>query len=74
MKIKEPRNKAFLKIFVPCFMGIILISLLLTMTSTKNADHAISIVMPALLSSAIIALALTEHLLRTFEERKETNS
>ena len=74
MKIKEPRNRAFLKIFVPCFMGIILINLVLTVTSTKNADHAISIVMPALLSSVVIAALLAEHLLRTFEGRKEANS
>ena len=67
MKINRLKTKAFLKVFKPCFGVITFIIFLLVITSTCNANSAISMIIPALIVSIITAILLTEFLLKTFK-------
>ncbi len=74
MKLTKLRVEAFIKIFKLCFFWIASISLLLVMTGTRNAEHAISMIMPALIISIIITTIAVEFLLRAFRTVNRKNT
>lgn len=74
MKLTKLRVEAFIKIFKPCFLWITSISLLLVMTGTRNAEHAISMIIPALIISIITTTIAVEFLLRAFRTANGKNT